>query len=187
MIKNSRSENCGSDCHQFLFLLGGQIVQNLALLVGQILQILLQLLQIVLGDLALLLGLLEGIHSLTADVTDGNLAVLAILMDLLGQLLTAFLSQLRECQADDSAVILGVDAQIRGLDSLLDGTQQSGDAFELNIANLATDTQIMELTRNDAIEILHSDPMLERRENLPLRALRDRHHKREKIDFSDIS
>jgi hypothetical protein len=34
---------------------------------------------------------------------------------------------------------------------------------------------------------LQADPMLEQRENLLLRALRDRHHKREKIDFSDIS
>lgn len=90
------------------------------------------------------------------------------------------------CATNDGFQLSELDLKLRGAGDI-HGTQQSGDAFELNIANLATDTQIMELTRNDAIEILHSDPMLERRENLPLRALRDRHHKREKIDFSDIS
>ena len=90
------------------------------------------------------------------------------------------------CATNDGFQLSELDLKLRGAGDI-HGTQQSGDAFELNIANLATDTQIMELTRNDAIEILHSDPMLERRENLPLRVLRDRHHKREKIDFSDIS
>jgi ATP-dependent DNA helicase RecG len=90
------------------------------------------------------------------------------------------------CATNDGFQLSELDLKLRGAGDI-HGTQQSGDAFELNIANLATDTQIMELTRNDAIEILHSDPTLERRENVALRALRDRHHKREKIDFSDIS
>ena len=90
------------------------------------------------------------------------------------------------CATNDGFQLSELDLKLRGAGDI-HGTQQSGDAFELNIANLATDTQIMELTRNDAIEILRLDPALERRENAPLRALRDRHHKREKIDFSDIS
>jgi hypothetical protein len=45
----------------------------------------------------------------------------------------------------------------------------------------------MEVTRNEAITILDGDPRLEKAENAPLRALRDRHKKRERIDFSDIS
>lgn len=67
------------------------------------------------------------------------------------------------------------------------GTQQSGDAFELNIANLATDTQIMEVTRNEAIAILDKDADLAHPENIALRELRDKHKRRERIDFSDIS
>ena len=90
------------------------------------------------------------------------------------------------CATNDGFQLSELDLKLRGAGDI-HGTQQSGDAFELNIANLATDTQIMELTRNDAIDILRSDPTLERRENALLRALRDRHHKREKIDFSDIS
>ncbi|MBO5830677.1 MAG: ATP-dependent DNA helicase RecG [Alistipes sp.] len=90
------------------------------------------------------------------------------------------------CATNDGFQLSELDLKLRGAGDI-HGTQQSGDAFSLNIANLATDTQIMELTRNDAIAILHADPLLERRENMLLRALRDRHHKREKIDFSDIS
>jgi hypothetical protein len=45
----------------------------------------------------------------------------------------------------------------------------------------------MELTRNDAIAILTRDPQLEQPSNAPLGELRDRHNKRERIDFSDIS
>ena len=90
------------------------------------------------------------------------------------------------CATNDGFQLSELDLKLRGAGDI-HGTQQSGDAFELNIANLATDTQIMELTRNDAIDILRSDPRLERPENALLVALRDRHHKREKIDFSDIS
>jgi hypothetical protein len=45
----------------------------------------------------------------------------------------------------------------------------------------------MELTRNDAIAILNSDPRLEKPAHAKLKELRDKHHKRERIDFSDIS
>ena len=90
------------------------------------------------------------------------------------------------CATNDGFELSELDLKLRGAGDI-HGTQQSGDAFELNIANLATDTQIMELTRNDAIAILRSDPRLEQPANTQLRELRDRHHKRERIDFSDIS
>ena len=90
------------------------------------------------------------------------------------------------CATNDGFELSELDLKLRGAGDI-HGTQQSGDAFELNIANLATDTQIMELTRNDAIAILRSDPRLEQPANTQLRELRDKHHKRERIDFSDIS
>ncbi|MBO7199334.1 MAG: ATP-dependent DNA helicase RecG [Alistipes sp.] len=90
------------------------------------------------------------------------------------------------CATNDGFELSELDLKLRGAGDI-HGTQQSGEAFELNIANLATDTQIMELTRNDALAILGSDPRLEQPQNVALRALRDRHHKRERIDFSDIS
>jgi ATP-dependent DNA helicase RecG len=90
------------------------------------------------------------------------------------------------CATNDGFELSELDLKLRGAGDI-HGTQQSGEAFELNIANLATDTQIMELTRNDAIAILTRDPQLEQPSNAPLRELRDRHNKRERIDFSDIS
>ncbi len=90
------------------------------------------------------------------------------------------------CATNDGFELSELDLKLRGAGDI-HGTQQSGEAFELNIANLATDTQIMELTRNDAIAILSDDPRLEKSANYALRALRDRHNKRERIDFSDIS
>ena len=90
------------------------------------------------------------------------------------------------CATNDGFELSELDLKLRGAGDI-HGTQQSGDAFELNIANLATDTQIMELTRNDALSILNADPRLEQPMHAPLRELRNRHNKRERIDFSDIS
>ena len=90
------------------------------------------------------------------------------------------------CQTNDGFQLSELDLKLRGAGDI-HGTQQSGDAFELNIANLATDTQIMEVTRNEAVAILDRDAALERPEHMALRGLRDRHKRRERIDFSDIS
>ena len=90
------------------------------------------------------------------------------------------------CETNDGFRLSELDLKLRGAGDI-HGTQQSGDAFELNIANLATDTQIMELTREVAIEILSRDKELQMAENQGLRALRDKHCKRQRIDFSDIS
>ena len=90
------------------------------------------------------------------------------------------------CQTNDGFELSELDLKLRGAGDI-HGTQQSGEAFELNIANLATDSQIMQLTRDDALTILSVDPKLERAENSALRELRDRYYRRERIDFSDIS
>ena len=90
------------------------------------------------------------------------------------------------CATNDGFELSELDLKLRGAGDI-HGTQQSGDAFELNIANLATDTQIMQLTRDEAIAILDKDPKLEKAENALLAELRERHRKREKIDFSNIS
>ena len=90
------------------------------------------------------------------------------------------------CATNDGFKLSELDLKLRGAGDI-HGTQQSGDAFELNIANLSTDTQIMQLTRDEALNILAQDPKLEHPENVLLRQLRDKHCKRERIDFSDIS
>ena len=110
--------------HEFLFLDAASIIDLLDILVGNILKILFSLLLIVFGDLGILLQLLDIVHSITADVADGNLAVFAVLLDLLDQFLTTFLGQHGEHKANDSAVVLGVDAQIGNLNRLLDLLEQ---------------------------------------------------------------
>ena len=90
------------------------------------------------------------------------------------------------CATNDGFQLSELDLKLRGAGDI-HGTQQSGDAFSLSIANLATDTQIMEITREEALRILATDAELQHPENRLLRALRDKHRKREAIDFSDIS
>ena len=51
----------------------------------------------------------------------------------------------------------------------LEGTQQSGIPFELKIADLAKDGQMLEFARNTAIDILEKDPGLKENDNNILR------------------
>ncbi|MCR5050960.1 MAG: ATP-dependent DNA helicase RecG [Paludibacteraceae bacterium] len=60
---------------------------------------------------------------------------------------------------NDGFRIAEADLQLRGPGDL-EGTQQSGLPFELHIANLSTDGQLLELARHAAKEILDADPML---------------------------
>lgn len=61
---------------------------------------------------------------------------------------------------NDGFRIAEADLQLRGPGDL-DGTQQSGLPFELRIANLATDGQLLSIAREAASEIIERDPMLE--------------------------
>ncbi|MBQ7210471.1 MAG: ATP-dependent DNA helicase RecG [Paludibacteraceae bacterium] len=65
---------------------------------------------------------------------------------------------------NDGFRIAEADLQLRGPGDL-EGTQQSGLPFELHIASLATDGQILEVARTAAREILDNDPELELPEN----------------------
>ncbi len=67
-------------------------------------------------------------------------------------------------QSTDGFEIAEVDLKLRGPGDL-EGTQQSGIAFNLKLANLAKDTKILEFARNKAIEILKQDPKLETPDN----------------------
>ena len=61
---------------------------------------------------------------------------------------------------NDGFRIAEADLQLRGPGDL-EGTAQSGLPFNLHIANLATDGQLLELARQAAQSILDQDPMLE--------------------------
>ena len=123
-LQRVRVGNTHSDLHQFLFLLGAHLVDLLDVLVGEVLDILFGLLLVVLGQFPLLLGLFDVVNRVAADVADGDLGVLGIFADLLREILAALLGQLREDEADDAAVILRVDAEIRGLDGLFNRLEQ---------------------------------------------------------------
>ncbi len=65
---------------------------------------------------------------------------------------------------NDGFRIAEADLQLRGPGDL-EGTLQSGIPFQLHIANLATDNQILTLARQAAKEILDTDPLLEEERN----------------------
>lgn len=59
----------------------------------------------------------------------------------------------------DGFVVAEADLKMRGPGDL-EGTMQSGVAFDLHIANLATDGQIIQIARNTASDVLDVDPDL---------------------------
>ena len=68
---------------------------------------------------------------------------------------------------NDGFEISEADLQLRGPGDM-EGTQQSGIAFDLKIANIAKDGQILQLARDIANEILDKDPELSLTENYVL-------------------
>jgi len=89
------------------------------------------------------------------------------------------------CSTQDGFELAEADLRMRGPGDM-DGTQQSGLAVELHIANLARDSQILEDARQYAQKVLEDDPLIEGEKNRLLReglnAL-----KKEVKDYSQIS
>jgi len=65
---------------------------------------------------------------------------------------------------NDGFEIAEADMRLRGPGDI-DGTQQSGIAFDLKISNLAKDGQILQYARDIATTIIAEDPMLEKPQN----------------------
>lgn len=63
-------------------------------------------------------------------------------------------------ETNDGFIIAEEDLKLRGPGDI-DGTQQSGIAFNLKIANLVHDGQILSLARDLSLEILEKDPLLQ--------------------------
>ena len=70
-------------------------------------------------------------------------------------------------QTNDGFEIAEADMQLRGPGDI-EGTQQSGTPFELKIANLARDNQLLQYARNIASEVLNEDPELGEEKNQTL-------------------
>jgi ATP-dependent DNA helicase RecG len=72
-------------------------------------------------------------------------------------------------RTSDGFEIAETDLQLRGPGDL-EGTQQSGIPFDLKIASLSRDGQIIEYVRNIATSLLEKDPSLSDRQNAILRS-----------------
>ena len=68
------------------------------------------------------------------------------------------------CDTNDGFRIAEADLKLRGPGDL-EGTQQSGMAFDLKIANIARDGQIVQLARKEAEAIIEADPKCELPQN----------------------
>jgi len=72
------------------------------------------------------------------------------------------------CDTTDGFRIAEADLKLRGPGDL-EGTQQSGMAFDLKIANIARDGQLVGLARQEAAHIIEHDPQLKAAENAILK------------------
>ena len=90
------------------------------------------------------------------------------------------------CETNDGFRLAELDLKLRGAGDI-NGTQQSGMAFDLKIASPTADIQILTLSREAAAAILAADPELEKPGNRGLATLKKRYSGKEEIDFSRIS
>ena len=89
------------------------------------------------------------------------------------------------CDTNDGFRIAEADLKLRGPGDL-EGTQQSGMAFDLKIANIAKDGQLVQLARTEAQNIMDNDPQC----NLPQNVLlwnRLKELKKTNINWAAIS
>ena len=129
---------------------------------------------------------LSQLHQLRGRVGRGGGQSFCILMS--GEKLSREARQRLQamCQTTDGFRLAELDMKLRGAGDI-NGTQQSGMAFDLKIANPTLDADLLQTAREAAIRLLAEDPKLQRAENQPLRTLRNRHSGRQRFDFSMIS
>ncbi len=87
---------------------------------------------------------------------------------------------------NDGFRIAEADLQLRGPGDM-EGTLQSGTPFDLHIANLATDGQILTLARQAALDILDKDPLLEDEMNRIYKNQLDTLRIKQSYNWSEIS
>ena len=68
------------------------------------------------------------------------------------------------CDTNDGFRIAEADLKLRGPGDL-EGTQQSGMAFDLKIADIARDGQLVQMAREEAQAIIESDPLMQSPDN----------------------
>lgn len=68
------------------------------------------------------------------------------------------------CDTNDGFRIAEADLKLRGPGDL-EGTQQSGMAFDLKIADIARDGQLVQMARDEAQKIIDTDPTMQHPDN----------------------
>lgn len=129
---------------------------------------------------------LSQLHQLRGRVGRGGEQSYCILMsgDKLSREARARLDAMVE--TTDGFRLSELDLKLRGAGDI-NGTQQSGTAFELKIASLAKDAAIVEYARRTALELLEKDPKLTQPEHALFARLRDRYVNHGEVDFGMIS
>ena len=89
------------------------------------------------------------------------------------------------CDTNDGFRIAEADLKLRGPGDL-EGTQQSGMAFDLKIADIARDGQLVQMAREEAQNIIENDPLMQRPENA-IYVHRLRELRKTNVNWSDIS
>ena len=89
------------------------------------------------------------------------------------------------CESNDGFRIAEADLKLRGPGDL-EGTQQSGMAFDLKIANIARDGELIQLARDEARKIIERDPQLALPEHAIIKR-RLQELKKSIVDWSAIS
>ncbi len=89
------------------------------------------------------------------------------------------------CETNDGFRIAEADLKLRGPGDL-EGTQQSGMAFDLKIADIARDGQLVQMARDEAQQIIDRDPTLELPQHQLLR-MRLKQLRKGEINWSEIS
>ena len=129
---------------------------------------------------------LSQLHQLRGRVGRGGGQSFCILMS--GEKLSREARQRLQamCETTDGFRLAELDMKLRGAGDI-NGTQQSGMAFDLKIANPTLDADLLQTAREAAIWILGQDPQLAQPQNATLRELRARHAGKQRFDFSMIS
>ena len=129
---------------------------------------------------------LSQLHQLRGRVGRGGGESFCILMS--GEKLSREARQRLQamCETTDGFRLAELDMKLRGAGDI-NGTQQSGMAFDLRIANPTLDADLLQTARAAAIWVLDADPRLQNPQNAPLKELRARHAGKQRFDFSMIS
>ena len=129
---------------------------------------------------------LSQLHQLRGRVGRGGGESFCILMS--GEKLSREARQRLQamCETTDGFRLAELDMKLRGAGDI-NGTQQSGMAFDLKIANPTLDADLLQTAREAAIWILSTDPHLQDKQNTSLKELRARHAGKQRFDFSMIS